>query len=1157
MQTERDHAYPDHWEADVVLRDGGTARIRPITVDDADRLVSFYEQVSDESKYYRFFAPYPHLSPKDVHRFTHHDYVDRVGLAVTVGGEFVATVRYDRIDEHGRPASAPADEAEVAFLVQDAHHGRGVASTMLEHIAAVARERGIRRFAADVLPANTKMIKVFRDAGYTQKRSFEDGSVHLTLDLEPTAESVAVQRAREHRAEARSVQRLLAPRAVAVVGVGRAPGGVGRTVLRDLVGGGYTGRAYAVNRAFPADWHEVDGVPAHRSVGEVVERTGEPVDLVVVAVPAERVPEVVADCGEHGVRGLVVLSAGYAESGAEGRARQRELVRQARSYGMRVIGPNSFGVISTAADVRLNASLAPEAPAPGRIGLFTQSGAIGIALLSSLHRRGGGLAGAAGAAGVAGDAGVAGVAGVSTFVSSGNRADVSGNDFLQYWYEDPDTDVALLYLESIGNPRKFTRLARRTAAVKPVVVVKGARHSGSEPPGHAVPSVRIPDAAVDALLRQAGVIRVDTVTELVDAGLLLAGQPLPAGPRVAILGNSESLGLLTYDSCLAEGLRPLPPLDLTTAASAADFREALAGALADDGCDAVVVNAIPRVGDDGATEFGDGTVLAAALREAVATAPAKPVAVVHVELGGLAAALTAATTTAPAGAGGPGGPRTAAAGPQPRPGEPGLRPAGPDASGADRAADAPSGEGSHGSEGPASGVGSVRGSAGASPAAGGTQGPAAGGDRGNSAAGPRLHAGGDAEGSVPAGSGRAVSAGPGAGVARGGPADEGGPGSPGAGAPPGAGGFPHGPGGPTAGAGPVRGAADGSPTAAGDHSPAGDGGEGPAPRAGTAGAGRGAAASHGERADGADTPASARAGVAAAGTLGGWIPAYPAAERAVRALSEAVRYAQWRRQAAEPGKVPEYEDVDEAGAAARIEALLDGDVSERGITLGAADAGALLATYGIHVRPTLPAPDADAAVRAAERLGYPLALKTTAPHLRHRADLGGVRLDLAGEAQVRRAYRELTDLLGDPVELQPVVQAMAPRGVDTVVRAVVDPAVGAYLSFGLAGVASELLGDTAHRLVPVTDRDAAEQIRSIRTAPLLFGWRGSAPVDTAALEELLLRVSRIVDDHPEVVAIGLEPVVVAPRGLSVLGATVRLAPSPAPADLGPRRLPSY
>ncbi|NEC68933.1 GNAT family N-acetyltransferase, partial [Streptomyces sp. SID9727] len=614
------HAYPDHWEADVVLRDGGTARIRPITTDDADRLVSFYEQVSDESKYYRFFAPYPRLSAKDVHRFTHHDYVDRVGLAVTVGGEFIATVRYDRIDATGRPASAPADEAEVAFLVQDAHQGRGVASTLLEHIAAVARERGIRRFAAEVLPANTKMIKVFRDAGYTQQRSFEDGSVHLTLDLEPTAESLAVQRAREQRAEAKSVQRLLAPGSVAVIGVGRTPGGVGRTVLRNLLGAGFTGRVHAVNSALSDGQDTIDGVPAHRSLGEI----GEPVDLAVVAVPADRVPEAVADCGEHGVQGLVVLSAGYAEWGAEGRERQRELVRQARSYGMRIIGPNAFGIINNSEAVRLNASLAPDRPASGRIGLFTQSGAIGIALLSGLYRRG---------------------AGLSTFISAGNRADISGNDFLQYWYEDPDTDVALLYLESLGNPRKFTRLARRTAAVKPVVVVKGARHSGSTPPGHAVPVSRIPDSTVSALMRQAGVIRVDTVTEMVDAGLLLADQPLPAGGRVAILGNSESLGLLTYDVCLAEGLRPRPPIDLTTSATPQDFRDALSAALADGACDAVIVTAIPWVGEDGEAESGDGEVLATALHAAAAAGPAKPVAVVHVEIGGLAEALSAATST--------------------------------------------------------------------------------------------------------------------------------------------------------------------------------------------------------------------------------------------------------------------------------------------------------------------------------------------------------------------------------------------------------------------------------------------------------------------------------------------------------------------------------
>ncbi len=579
MQNSSDrHEYPAHWEADVVLRDGGTARIRPITADDADRLVSFYEQVSDESKYYRFFAPYPRLSAKDVHRFTHHDFVDRVGLAATVGGEFIATVRYDRIDADGLPASGPADEAEVAFLVQDAHQGRGVASALLEHIGAVARERDIRRFAAEVLPANSKMIKVFTDAGYTQKRSFEDGVVRLEFDLEPTDRSLAVQRAREQRAEARSVRRLLVPGSVAVIGVGRAPGGVGRSVLDHLRDAGFTGDLHAVNSAFPAEQKDVDGVPAHRSVRDIAG----PVDLAVVAVPAASVPDVVTECGEHGVQGLVVVSAGYAESGPEGRERQRELVRHARTYGMRIIGPNAFGVINTAKDVRLNASLAPGMPRPGRIGLFAQSGAIGIALLSRLDRRGGG---------------VTGVTGVSTFVSSGNRADVSGNDVLQYWYDDPDTDVVLMYLESIGNPRKFTRLARRTAAAKPLVVVQGARHGGAAPQGHAVRATRLPHATVSALLRQAGVIRVDTITELVDAGLLLARQPLPAGPRVAILGNSESLGLLTYDACLSEGLRPLPPLDLTTGASPEDFHRALSQALADETCDAVVVTAIPTVGE--------------------------------------------------------------------------------------------------------------------------------------------------------------------------------------------------------------------------------------------------------------------------------------------------------------------------------------------------------------------------------------------------------------------------------------------------------------------------------------------------------------------------------------------------------------------------------
>ncbi|MFI5982661.1 GNAT family N-acetyltransferase [Streptomyces sp. NPDC051555] len=1029
MTTASDPSYPAHWEADVVLRDGGTARIRPITTEDADRLVSFYEQVSDESKYYRFFAPHPRLSAKDVHRFTHHDYVDRVGLAATIGGEFIGTVRFDRIGSDGRPASGPADEAEVAFLVQDAHQGRGVASALLEHIGAVARERGIRRFAAEVLPANVKMIKVFKEVGYEQKRSFEDGSVHLTLDLEPTAESLAVQRAREQRAEARSVQRLLAPRSVAVVGASRTGTGVGAAALRNLRDSGFDGPLYAINRAVTSD--TLLGVRAHRTLGSI----GEPVDLAVLAVPAEQVPEAVADCGEHGVQGLVVLSAGYGESGPVGLERQRELVRQARTYGMRIVGPNAFGVINTAPEVRLNASLAP-APTPevGRIGLFTQSGAIGIALLAGLLRRGESL---------------------SSFVSAGNRADVSGNDILQYWYDDPATDVALMYLETLGNPRKFTRIARRTAAVKPVVVAKGGRHSGVTPAGHAVPGTRLPDATVSALLRQAGVIRVDTVTELVDVGLLLGSQPLPGGPRVAILGNSESLGVLTYDACLTEGLRPWPQLDLTTEATPEDFRVALVAALAADANDAVIVTAIPAVGRQDLT---DG--LAVAIREAVREVPGKPVAVVHVELGALAEALSAATS---------------------------LRPAPPSAARSTAAEAAPLASNAGGADPSASNAG------GADPSASN----AGGADPSAS------NAGGAGIGAVGAGVFASNAGGAGFGAA-------------GVGVVGGQGGLQ---------ASPAFEAKTSAPAAL-------------------------------ERGGLASAPAALERGRPAAEGRGR-VPAYPAAERAVRALAEAVRYAHWRRDTADPGRVPEFDDIDETGAADQLADLLAKTTGDAALTLSDDAARELLARYGIRVRPTLPASTPDAAAAAARALGYPVVLKTTAPHLRHRADLGGVRLDLTTEAELRRSYAELTEALGSPAELLPVVQAMAPRGVDTVVRAVVDPGAGAVLSFGLAGVASELLGDTAHRLVPATDRDAADLIRSIRTAPLLFGWRGSDPVDTAALEELLLRLSRLVDDHPEVVGVSLEPVVVATEGLSVLSATLRIARPPARTDLGPRTLPSY
>ncbi|WP_326642545.1 bifunctional GNAT family N-acetyltransferase/acetate--CoA ligase family protein [Streptosporangium sp. NBC_01755] len=547
--------YPAHWEADVVLSDGGTAHVRPIRPADADRLRSFYGRLSNESIYFRFFSPRPRLSDREITWFTNVDYVDRVALIATIGAEMVAVISYDRIEP---------GEAEVAFLVEDAHQGRGVASVLLEHLAATARERGIACFVADVLPANQKMMGVLKQVGYTAQSSFADGVVRMTLDLTPTETAQEVTTAREHRAESRSIERLLSPGSVAVVGAGREPGGVGQTVLRNLLGADFTGPVYPVHREVRA----VAGVRAYPSVTAI---DGE-VDLAVLAVPADGVIDVVKECAEKGVRGLIVVSSGFGEAGPEGRARQDEMVRIARAYGLRVVGPNCLGIANTDPSVRLNATLAATLPGRGRVGFFSQSGALGAALLQRVAQRG---------------------MGISSFVSAGNRADVSGNDLLQYWEEDPRTDVILLYLESLGNPRKFARLARRISRRKPIVVVKSGGTTQGVPTGHAAPVLGLPDPALSALFEQAGVIRVDDLIQQFDVAQLLAYQPLPAGPRVGLVSNSDAMALLAADACARVGLEPRPSVNLGARAGAAEFGAALASVLPD--VDAVVAIYMPPI----------------------------------------------------------------------------------------------------------------------------------------------------------------------------------------------------------------------------------------------------------------------------------------------------------------------------------------------------------------------------------------------------------------------------------------------------------------------------------------------------------------------------------------------------------------------------------
>ncbi len=557
-------AYPREWEADVVLADGLVAHVRPIVPGDTEGIHAFHAGQSPESIYLRFFATLPRLSDKDVRRFTHVDHLQRVALVMTIRDEIAGIGRYDRIDGPKGPT------AEVAFNVADQHHGRGIGSVLLEHLAAIGREAGVRRFVADVLPQNRRMIGVFADMGFEVSHELDDGVIAVSFDIEPTDASDSVRMAREHRAEAVSMRRVLTPSSVAVIGVSRAEDSVGRALFRHIRQGGYTGRLYAVNPA-------VDRLDGHQVLPSLAEADG-PVDLAVIAVPAEQVLAVVRQCADAGVAAVIVVSAGFAEDGPEGETRQGELLRTARAAGIRVLGPNSFGLINNDPQVSLNASLSPRVPPAGSFGLFAQSGALGIAVLASAERRG---------------------LGISTFASAGNRVDISGNDLMQYWIDDDSTAAVGLYLESMGNPRKFTRIARRLAGIKPVVVVKSGVSRYGVPPGHRVRVTREAPEAFDAMLRQSGVIRVENAHQLFDVAQLVVHQPLPAGQRVAVVTNSAALGALAADACLSWNLEVSHgPVAVPATGGTAEFALALGNALQDPQVDSLVACFIPPVVTD-------------------------------------------------------------------------------------------------------------------------------------------------------------------------------------------------------------------------------------------------------------------------------------------------------------------------------------------------------------------------------------------------------------------------------------------------------------------------------------------------------------------------------------------------------------------------------
>jgi len=885
-------SYPSASEVDVALHDGSSLHIRPVAVEDRPAIEAFLRTLSPESLAFRFFGTvdldWAASWSTDV------DYSDRYALIATTGPDaaIVGHGAYIRIDE---------TRAEVAFMVADAWQGRGIATIMLLHLAAAADERGISVFLANVLSANRRMLEVFRESGFPLKRRTKAEVVEIELPTSLSARARERFEEREQTAAIAALESFLKPRAVAVIGASRRRKTVGGEILHNVLISGFTGAVYPVNSSA----RTVQALRAYAHVGEVPER----VDLAVVAVPAAQVADVARQCASAGVRGLLVISAGFAEAGPEGARRQDELLGICRDAGMRLIGPNCLGVLNTAADVRLDATFAARAPLPGRVGFLSQSGGLGIAMIEAAGRL---------------------KVGLSSFVSVGNKADISGNDLLQYWEGDPETDVALMYLESFGNPRRFARIARRVSAVKPIVVVKSGRSPAGARAGasHTGALVSASDVTVDALFRQAGVIRTDTMHELFDVASLLSAQPAPRGRRVVIVTNAGGPGILCADACEAGGLEvvELPkklrrrlagllaaeaslgnPIDMIATATAEQYRQTIE-ALAEDGvCDAILTLFVPPV----VTAARD---VAREIRAAAASTHDRGVTLASVFMSG-----------------------------DPVPAELALE--------------------------------------------------------------------------------------------------------------------------------------------------------------------------------------------------GLRVPAFDFPEDGARALSHAARYARWRERP--KGTVVQLAGCRPADAAAIIVRELAGGSG----WLGPGEIAALLDAYGLPLIPTRVVGGAREAVAAAAELEGPVALKAIAKGLLHKSDAGGVQLGLSSARAVRAGARAIEAAVENGgYELEGlIVQSISEPGVELLMGVVHDESFGPVIACGAGGTSAELLGDVAVRITPLTDLDAKEMLRSLRTFPLLDGYRGAPACDLGAVEDVLLRLGALVEAHPEIAELDANPVVAGPGGAVIVDARIRLA----------------
>jgi len=862
------------------------------------------DRLSPESKRHRFFSE--SAPPAEVIDSLCDSSDPRSKLTLIVLRVWEGTLRiiaagsYWAKDEH---------TAEVAMAVDDAFHGKGLGTLLLERLALLAIRHGFTRLWAITHADNLAMREVFRESGYAVRETFEGDDMEVELSVIPTETSVTRSEVRDRIATTASLRPLFQPRAVAVLGASRDPARIGNRLVQALVTNRFQGPIYPVNPKAT----EVAGLRAYPSVGDVPG----PVDLAIIAVPRDAVLASVDQCAARGVRAVIVISAGFAEASAEGRDLQKRLVEKVRQHGMRLVGPNCFGLVNADPSVRLNATFTPVFPPSGRVAMSSQSGALGLAILAAARRL---------------------QMGISTFVSVGNKADVSGNDLLQFWEEDPNTDVILLYLESFGNPRRFARIARRVSRRKPIVAVKAGRtQSGRRAAGSHTAALAASDVAVEALFRQTGVIRAETLEEMFALAAGLANQPLPTGRRVAIVTNAGGPAVLCTDACEAGGLvipelseetrarlaAFLPaaaavknPVDLIASATPDQYRKAIETILAADEVDALIVLYI-SVSEVDTAPIAEG-ILAGIAAGRTARGKGKPVLACWMAEGDRDRSLALTNET---------------------------------------------------------------------------------------------------------------------------------------------------------------------------------------------------------------------------------IPTYPLPEIPARVLSRAAAYAEWRTQPL--GLIPDFQDLDLPLAREICAKAL----SQRGAGwLTAEETRIVLTAMGLPVQPGGVAQTEDDAVELARRVGFPVAVKLASHRLVHKTEIGGVRLSLKEEGAVRQAFREIRDRLAQDNNLDAMegvlVQPMVTGGVEVMVGVTHDPLFGPLIAFGLGGIHVEILGDVRFRVTPLTDRDAAEMVREIKGYQLLEGYRGHQPADIQAIEEALLRVSRLVEAIPEITELDLNPIFALPpgQGCRIVDARIRVEP---------------